>query len=171
MQAPWFHGDVSKEEAEDLLSSQPKGTYLVRTSVTERSAPFTISKVTKKKTINHQRIQKTSNGQFQICIQYSSKSGSGKSTETCTSKVLVFLWKLTYAGWSSCPVFGVTRWTTVFKTPMPWIQVPVHLHHYYVGWLRWLCIVQRSWPYWMLLVEFFAVLSQLQEFQTLGPSK
>jgi hypothetical protein len=26
----WFHGDISKETAEDLLAGQPKGSYLVR---------------------------------------------------------------------------------------------------------------------------------------------
>jgi len=75
MQKEWFHGDISKETSEDLLSGQPKGTFLVRTSITERSSPFTISKVTKKGKINHQRIQKRQDGKFEVNIIYS----NGKS--------------------------------------------------------------------------------------------
>eukprot|EP01114_Cavostelium_apophysatum_P014808 TRINITY_DN3928_c0_g1_i1.p1 TRINITY_DN3928_c0_g1~~TRINITY_DN3928_c0_g1_i1.p1 ORF type:complete len:545 (+),score=163.03 TRINITY_DN3928_c0_g1_i1:159-1793(+) len=71
MQKEWFHGDISKEAAEDLLSGQPKGTFLVRTSVTERQCPFTISKVTKKGgQINHQRIQKNHDGKFEVTIKF-----------------------------------------------------------------------------------------------------
>jgi len=70
MQKDWFHGDISKETAEDLLSPQPKGSFLVRTSVTEKLSPFTISKVTKKGKINHQRIQKKPEGKFEITIKY-----------------------------------------------------------------------------------------------------
>jgi len=72
MQKEWFHGDISKEASEDLLSGQPKGTFLVRTSVTEKTSPFTISKVTKKGgKINHQRIQKRADGKFEVTIKYS----------------------------------------------------------------------------------------------------
>ena len=56
MQKEWFHGDIPKDAAEDLLAGQSKGCFLVRTSNTERNAPFTISKVNKKGKINHQRI-------------------------------------------------------------------------------------------------------------------
>jgi len=86
MQKDWFHGDVSKEAAEDLLSPQSKGTFLVRTSVTEKSSPFTISKVTKKGKINHQRIQKKPDGKFEITIKYS----NGKTaTEVSKDDLLV----------------------------------------------------------------------------------
>jgi len=75
MQKEWFHGDVSKDTAEALLSGQSKGTYLIRTSITEKNSPFTISKVTKKGKINHQRVQKRSDGKFEVAIKYS----NGKS--------------------------------------------------------------------------------------------
>jgi len=46
MQAPWFHGDIQRQDAETLLSAFPKGNYLVRLSFNEPIAktPFTISK-------------------------------------------------------------------------------------------------------------------------------
>jgi hypothetical protein len=68
------------------LSPQSKGTFLVRTSVTEKSSPFTISKVTKKGKINHQRIQKKPDGKFEITIKYS----NGKTaTEVSKDDLLV----------------------------------------------------------------------------------
>jgi len=72
MQKEWFHGDISKEASEDLLSGQPKGTFLVRTSITEKNSPFTISKVTKTGgKINHQRIQKRNDGKYEVTIKFS----------------------------------------------------------------------------------------------------
>jgi len=51
----WFHGDISKTEAERLLRPQRAGTYLVRLSSTV-SGCFTISRVTRSKGIHHHRI-------------------------------------------------------------------------------------------------------------------
>jgi len=60
MQEPWFHGDLPRQTCEAILSDhlKKKGTYLVRLSTTDpiEKTPFTISKVNKKGTINHQRI-------------------------------------------------------------------------------------------------------------------
>jgi hypothetical protein len=82
MQKEWFHGDIDKQRSEDLLSGQPKGTFLVRTSTTSKSSPFTISKVSKKGKINHQRINRRPDGLFELQIVYQS---SGK-TKTEVSK-------------------------------------------------------------------------------------
>jgi len=63
---PWFHGDIDKDEAKDLLTThKPKEgkakalLYLVRLSTSEPvdKNPFTISKWTKEDKIVHQRIQ------------------------------------------------------------------------------------------------------------------
>jgi hypothetical protein len=81
MQKEYFHGDASKEEAEDLLAGQPKGTFLVRVSYTNPSAPFTISKVSSKGNINHQRIQKHDDGTFEITKVSSDKKKNMKSDD------------------------------------------------------------------------------------------
>jgi len=57
LKAKWFHGYISKEEAESILEDQKPGTFLVRLSTTDPAhTPFTISKVGHKGDINHQRI-------------------------------------------------------------------------------------------------------------------
>eukprot|EP01118_Nematostelium_gracile_P000928 TRINITY_DN1091_c0_g1_i1.p1 TRINITY_DN1091_c0_g1~~TRINITY_DN1091_c0_g1_i1.p1 ORF type:complete len:533 (-),score=127.27 TRINITY_DN1091_c0_g1_i1:144-1694(-) len=71
MQKDWFHGNITRDVAEDLLSGQPNGTFLVRTSTTEKAYPFTISKVNKKGKINHQRIHRNKDGFFELTIKFS----------------------------------------------------------------------------------------------------
>jgi len=58
MKLPYFHGDISRKECEAFLSSFKKGSFLIRLSTTEpvNQSPFTISKVSGKGDINHQRI-------------------------------------------------------------------------------------------------------------------
>jgi len=86
MQKEWFHGDITREAAEDFLAGQPKGTFLVRTSTTDRHSPFTISKLTKKGKINHQRIQRLQDGKFKVEIKYA----NGKvETESSKDDLLV----------------------------------------------------------------------------------
>jgi serine/threonine protein kinase len=51
----WFHGDVSTKEAETMLTNLEPGYFLVRFSTTTPGG-YTISKVTKTKAIQHQRI-------------------------------------------------------------------------------------------------------------------
>jgi hypothetical protein len=89
MQKDWFHGDISKEVAEDLLAGQPKGSYLVRTSVTEKISPFTISKVNKKGKINHQRVHKRPDGTFELTIKY--PDGKSKTIDSKDDQVASFI--------------------------------------------------------------------------------
>lgn len=66
MRQDWFHGDITKDQSEQLLLSQTKGSFLVRTSNTKPSEPFTISKYSKNGKINHQRIKKRKDGSLEI---------------------------------------------------------------------------------------------------------
>jgi len=81
MQREWFHGDIDQADAENLLASQPEGTFLVRISQTLRQYPFAVSKVNKKNKINHQRIQRKPDGTFELQITFA----NGK-TKVETSK-------------------------------------------------------------------------------------
>jgi len=54
VQNDWFHGEISKDDAESVLTKKPKGTFLVRLS--EQGGCFTISKMSQTNKINHQRI-------------------------------------------------------------------------------------------------------------------
>jgi len=93
MQKEWFHGDIDKQRSEDLLSGQPKGTFLVRTSTTAKNAPFTISKVSKKGKINHQRINKRPDGLFEVQIVYQS-SGKTKTEVSKDDSLIPFIKQL-----------------------------------------------------------------------------
>jgi len=55
LRSPWFFGDAEREEVEDLLRKQEPGTFLVRASTTVSTA-FTITKVSRDRRVNHQRI-------------------------------------------------------------------------------------------------------------------
>lgn len=53
----FFHGDISRQEADQKLAKEKKGHFLVRLSTTEpEKTPFTISKVNRHGVINHQRV-------------------------------------------------------------------------------------------------------------------
>jgi len=54
VQNDWFHGEISKDDAEGQLTKKPKGTFVVRLS--EQGGCFTISKMSQSSKINHQRI-------------------------------------------------------------------------------------------------------------------
>uniref|UniRef100_A0A7S4I6F8 SH2 domain-containing protein n=2 Tax=Vannella robusta TaxID=1487602 RepID=A0A7S4I6F8_9EUKA len=52
---PWFHGDISTQKAQTLLQVHGPGYFLVRLS-SSKSGCFTISRVTRAKSISHHRI-------------------------------------------------------------------------------------------------------------------
>ena len=78
---PWFHGDISKNQAETILRGYKSGYFLVRLSTTVTGC-FTISRVTPKSTIHHHRIDyKGSKG-------YATRSIVDKSIISSSSKSL-----------------------------------------------------------------------------------
>jgi len=62
-QQPWFHGDLSTEEANELLSDQQCGTFLLRFS---RKACYAASFVDSKCVVRHVLIVSPSKGVFEI---------------------------------------------------------------------------------------------------------
>jgi len=57
MKFDWFHGDISRDDAQALLKKKKKGVFLVRLSTTEpEHTPFVISKTGNKEEVAHQRI-------------------------------------------------------------------------------------------------------------------
>ncbi|ESO07521.1 hypothetical protein HELRODRAFT_137635, partial [Helobdella robusta] len=44
LEAPWFHGDISRDEINDLLMGTPDGTFIVRHSTTkDENEPYTLT--------------------------------------------------------------------------------------------------------------------------------
>eukprot|EP01125_Pyxidicula_operculata_P011861 TRINITY_DN387_c4_g1_i1.p1 TRINITY_DN387_c4_g1~~TRINITY_DN387_c4_g1_i1.p1 ORF type:complete len:547 (+),score=161.28 TRINITY_DN387_c4_g1_i1:95-1735(+) len=91
----WFHGDISKQEAQNLLNTvdstkKRSNIYLVRLSTSEpiHENPFTITKLNKELKIVHQRIY-LENGELFVTV----KEG-GKSKKIGTTQGLVHLIKL-----------------------------------------------------------------------------
>eukprot|EP01119_Soliformovum_irregulare_P015226 TRINITY_DN4258_c0_g1_i1.p1 TRINITY_DN4258_c0_g1~~TRINITY_DN4258_c0_g1_i1.p1 ORF type:complete len:650 (+),score=190.66 TRINITY_DN4258_c0_g1_i1:37-1986(+) len=58
MSQDWFHGDISKREAESRLQQRCAGTFLVRLSSTDPQYPFTISMIGNQ----HRRVSHTHGG-------------------------------------------------------------------------------------------------------------
>eukprot|EP01103_Thecamoeba_quadrilineata_P011689 TRINITY_DN2839_c0_g2_i4.p2 TRINITY_DN2839_c0_g2~~TRINITY_DN2839_c0_g2_i4.p2 ORF type:complete len:658 (-),score=147.92 TRINITY_DN2839_c0_g2_i4:45-2018(-) len=52
-----FHPLLTPREAEGMLKGQVPGTYLLRTSVTRKGEPFTLSRVTSRNTVKHHRLE------------------------------------------------------------------------------------------------------------------
>jgi len=64
MSEKWFHGDMTKEEAYELLSDKPIGQYLVRFSST--TSAFVISVVKSGRKVVHLRVKHTPEEGFSI---------------------------------------------------------------------------------------------------------
>ncbi|XP_070575900.1 SH2 domain-containing protein 2A-like isoform X2 [Ptychodera flava] len=62
-QSPWFHGAISRKEAEDLLKGKPRGSYLIR--VSESRPGFSLTTRTRKRCL-HYMIDQKSNGKYEI---------------------------------------------------------------------------------------------------------
>mmetsp|Transcript_4789 Transcript_4789/g.6690 ORF Transcript_4789/g.6690 Transcript_4789/m.6690 type:complete len:664 (+) Transcript_4789:78-2069(+) len=77
MDKEWFHGDISKEEAERRLLQRPHGTFLMRLSTTTPEFPFTISMLDNQ----HRRIQ------FNVTQEAYSFKGSKHSYPTLVDLV------------------------------------------------------------------------------------
>lgn len=58
---PWFHGDISMSEATSRLMMRPEGTFLVRLSYRDASAPFTLSSAVNQGQAEHRRIYRILN--------------------------------------------------------------------------------------------------------------
>eukprot|EP01126_Amoeba_proteus_P040016 TRINITY_DN4246_c0_g1_i10.p1 TRINITY_DN4246_c0_g1~~TRINITY_DN4246_c0_g1_i10.p1 ORF type:complete len:519 (+),score=93.58 TRINITY_DN4246_c0_g1_i10:80-1636(+) len=72
---PWFHGDISRQEAQNLVESYGRSLgYLVRLSTTEPVAesPFTITKL-KGTDVQHQRVN-FEGGEFHVVIKEKGQS-------------------------------------------------------------------------------------------------
>jgi len=82
LELPSFFGDIDREKSEKKLSGEKMGTYLIRCSVTDPDiAPFTLSKVTKKKTITHQRIYRGTDSPDSLHVNIDVKGKSKKVIE------------------------------------------------------------------------------------------
>jgi len=80
---PWFHGDITKDKAEQLLKAYKPEYFLVRLSTTV-SGCFTVSRVTPSQKIHHQRIdwsRETQTFKAKIIVNRQAKevTSSGKS--------------------------------------------------------------------------------------------
>lgn len=92
MEQDWFHGDVTKYTAENSLAGKPPGTFLIRTSKTEsRLSPFTISKISRQKSVTHQRIHRRLDGCFEIIVEYEKTKTSRISTDPLLTPFVVQL--------------------------------------------------------------------------------
>jgi hypothetical protein len=80
----WFHGDISREESEQKLANEKKGSFLVRLSLTEPDkTPFTISKVNQKGVINHQRVSVSpDHSSLYVTIKYPKETKKMEATGT-----------------------------------------------------------------------------------------
>lgn len=60
LQYPWFHGDITTQEALEKLSGKSGNTFLVRFSSV--GGMYTLSVITNSRTIQHQRIKRINGG-------------------------------------------------------------------------------------------------------------
>jgi len=116
LKQPWFHGDISKTAAEEKLISIKKGrgSFLVRFSFTT-SGCFTISKVSTKGGINHQRIDYKPGKGFSIT--YNTKKGK-KSHRSDSLVDLITMIKADLHLKTPCPNNPYEHLFSKAKTPL-----------------------------------------------------
>eukprot|EP01116_Phalansterium_solitarium_P021849 TRINITY_DN697_c0_g2_i2.p1 TRINITY_DN697_c0_g2~~TRINITY_DN697_c0_g2_i2.p1 ORF type:complete len:514 (-),score=132.79 TRINITY_DN697_c0_g2_i2:155-1696(-) len=57
---PWYHGDITRDEADKRLKGRPEGTFLVRCSATDPEFPFTLSTINSQ----HRRVRHRPGGEY-----------------------------------------------------------------------------------------------------------
>jgi serine/threonine protein kinase len=76
MKEDWFHGDITREEAESKLSDfmDSKGTFMVRLSQNQYDYPFTLSMVSKSQDLLHLRIKRTKEKKLKLLVKKQGKT-------------------------------------------------------------------------------------------------
>jgi len=112
LQEKWFHGDVSKDEAENSLKMKglQVGTFLVRLS-SSKAGQFTISRVNKQKKMLHQRIDYDPDTGF--CIKLNTTQGT--STIRAKESLREFLGRLSKPCQLERPCDG-SKYEALFKS-------------------------------------------------------
>jgi serine/threonine protein kinase len=76
MKEDWFHGDITREEAESKLSDfmDSKGTFMIRLSTNQHDYPFTLSMVSKSQDLLHLRIKRTKERKLKLLVKKQGKT-------------------------------------------------------------------------------------------------
>jgi serine/threonine protein kinase len=79
----WFHGDITREEAESKLGEDTKGAFMIRLSSNQRDYPFTLSMV-KGHDLLHLRIKRTKDRKLKLLVRKHGDTVKIEETELCT---------------------------------------------------------------------------------------